>query len=631
MRLRFLWLLPSVSVCCMAAGPRVQTTNPGEQGPVPVLKTDSHAVVVDVVVTKGDEAVTGLHKQDFTVLEDGKSVTIDFFEEHTAKTLPPGTLPALAKMPPNVYTNVPPAPESDSVNVLLLDTLNTDRPDQAYVHQQMISFLKTMQPGLRVAVFVLGSKLRMVQGFTTDSSILRDAVNDKKNGVKIEADTSVTHSLQDKFDDFEDKARLAGMGMSAAGLEALATLQANTAGYQADQRVAMTLEALNYLSRYLAGVPGRKNLIWFSSSFPVTVFPSPKEKQSFGQIREYSAALKETADLLTVSKVAVYPVGAEGMMVDHGSDGVIPSNGPVDIEGGDLNNRAGAIPSQRPADFMLPYANENAARSNKIMAMEQLAADTGGKAFYNTNDLNAAMMHAMENGAHYYTLVYAPTNKKMDGSYRRIEVKTSAGKYNLAYRRGYNADDTNKMNKSRKSATSSAIQSANVPAANPVGTADPTPLRQLMARGMPSSTQILYGVRVLPAAPQPAPTAIRAGYNAKLPSPTTRYTADFLIDWKKVQLLPASDGSHTGMIRLELLAYDRDGKALNWTGQTMGLTLDAKTYTAIQHSGIPAHLEIDLPNTDIYLATGVYDFSANKGGTLEIPVNYSKFAMAASQ
>ena len=64
-----------------------------------------------------------------------------------------------------------------------------------------MNFLKTMQPGLRVAVFVLGSKLRMVQGFTTDSSALRDAVNDKKNGVKTEADTSVTRSLQDKFDD----------------------------------------------------------------------------------------------------------------------------------------------------------------------------------------------------------------------------------------------------------------------------------------------------------------------------------------------------------------------------------------------------------------------------------------------
>ena len=601
MRLRFLWLLPPVAVCCLAAGPHVQTTAPVDQGPVPVFKAHSHAVVVDVVVTKGDDAVTGLHKQDFQVLEDGKPVTVDFFEEHTAKTLPPGAAPALEKMPPNVYTNVPPAPESDSVNVLLLDTLNTDRQDQAYVHQQMVNFLKTMQPGLRVAVFVLGSKLRMVQGFTTDSSVLRDAINDKKNGLRMEADTSVTRSLQDKFDDIEDKGRLADMQMGAAGFEALSDLQQGFAGYQADQRFAMTLEAFDSLSRYLAGVPGRKNLIWFSSSFPVTILLSPKDKQNIGQVRQISAALRETEDLLTVSKVAVYPIGAEGMMVNHGSDGVIQSNGAVDVEGGEVNSRSGAVVSHRPSDFMTPFANENAARSDKIMAMEQLAADTGGKAFYNTNDLNAAMMHAIENGAHYYTLVYTPTNKKMDGSYRRIEVKTTAGKYNLAYRRGYNADDTQ---------TADAKSSA-------------APLHALLISGMPSATQVLYGVRVLAVTPQPAPDAKREGKNAKLTGPTTRYSIDFMVRWSDVALETAADGTHRGKIQASLLAYDRDGNAVNWTGVTQGMALKPEIFAAIQKSGVPMHLEIDLPSSAAYLETGVYDWSSGKAGTLEVPVSGS--------
>ena len=601
MRLRFLWLLPPVAVCCLAAGPHVQTTAPVDQGPVPVFKAHSHAVVVDVVVTKGDDAVTGLHKQDFQVLEDGKPVTVDFFEEHTAKTLPPGTVPALAKMPPNVYTNVPPAPESDSVNVLMLDTLNTDRQDQAYVHRQMVNFLKTMQPGLRVAVFVLGSKLRMVQGFTTDSSVLRDAINDKKNGLRMEADTSVTRSLQDKFDDIEDKGRLADMQMGVAGFEALSNLQQGFAGYQADQRFAMTLEAFDSLSRYLAGVPGRKNLIWFSSSFPVTILLSPKDKQNIGQVRQISAALRETEDLLTVSKVAVYPIGAEGMMVNHGSDGVIQSNGAVDVEGGEVNSRSGAVVSHRPSDFMTPFANENAARSDKIMAMEQLAADTGGKAFYNTNDLNAAMMHAIENGAHYYTLVYTPTNKKMDGSYRRIEVKTTAGKYNLAYRRGYNADDTQ---------TADAKSSAD-------------PLHALLIRGMPSATQVLYGVRVLAVTPQPAPDAKREGKNAKLTGPTTRYSIDFMVRWSDVALETAADGTHRGKIQASLLAYDRDGNAVNWTGVTQGMALKPEIFAAIQKSGVPMHLEIDLPSSAAYLETGVYDWSSGKAGTLEVPVSGS--------
>jgi len=566
-----------------------QGTSSSGQRQQPLFKANTHGVVVDVVVTKGEAPVTGLHKQDFEVLEDGKPVTVDFFEEHSAKTLPPGALPAMPKMPPNVYTNVPPAPESDSVNVLLLDTLNTDRQDQSYVRQQIMNFLKNMQPGIRVAVFVLGGKLRMVQGFTTDSSVLRDAINDKKNGVSPEADTSVTRSLQDKADDVEDKRRMALINMSPAGMEVLSALQANTASYQADQRVVMTLDALNYMARYLAGVPGRKNLIWFSTSFPITFFPSTKEKQTFGQMREYSAALKE---------VAVYPIGAEGMMAEHMYDPIINGRGPTDFEGGQVSSRKGPGSSARGGDEMNPNVNESAARADKIMAMEQLAADTGGKAFYNTNDLNAAMVHAIENGAHYYTLVYTPTNKKMDGSYRRIGVKAATGKYSLAYRRGYNADD---------SATASTKPEAD-------------PLHALLMRGMPNSTQMLYGTRVVPVTPQPAPEAKRAGKNAKLSGPTTRYSVDFMIRWTDVAWETSADGTHRGKIQAELLAYDREGNAVNWVGVTQAMELKPELFAPIQKSGVPVHLEIDLPNSDVYLETGVYDWETAKAGTLEIPI-----------
>jgi hypothetical protein len=80
-----------------------------------------------------------------------------------------------------------------------LDTLNTDRQDQNYIRKNILDFLKNMQPGVRVAIIVLGSNLRRLQGFTTDSSALRAAVNDGKNGLSMEADRSVTQSNQDKL------------------------------------------------------------------------------------------------------------------------------------------------------------------------------------------------------------------------------------------------------------------------------------------------------------------------------------------------------------------------------------------------------------------------------------------------
>ena len=621
-------LLAAVVIGHSAAALHAQTSQPTAQNSVPVIRSDTRAVVVDVVVTKGlDQPVDGLHKQDFQLIEDGKPQAIDFFEEHTAVQAPPNIQPAPA--PPNVYTNVPAVQASDSVNILLLDLLNTDREDQVYVNRQIVKYLNSKPQGARVAIFTLSTKLQIIQGFTTDSSVLRNSLDYTKNGVSTEK-TPASQSKQGKQSDIEEVQNLEVIHAGAIAIEQVKQAQANLASYRANDRVQMTLEALQNLARYLSAVPGRKNLIWFSGSFPISVFPSANQKQFTGPMRHYSEAIKGTAELLTISKIAVYPVDAEGLVGSHPMGA--GNAGPPDGGGSAPANWQGAGFSQGQTPGSDPGSGGHSATADKMAAMEQLAADTGGEAILNTNDLAAATARAINNGAHYYTLVYSPTDKKMDGRYRRIEVKLDERKYKLSYRRGYYADDiekAGKVEKVDKSAASPRAQSAHVDDANREsgledkleGGADPTPLRQLMARGMPSSTQIVYGVRVLPATPQPALAAPRAGYNTKLPGPTTRYAVDFLIDWDKVLLQPGPDGSHTGMIRLELLAYDGDGKALNGTGEIMNMSLDAKTFASVQHSSIPAHLEIDLPRTSIYLATGIYNLKSNKAGTLEIPID----------
>jgi VWFA-related protein len=568
-------LLPSIH----AQNPKAQNLAGDSSQQPPVFKTNARAVLVDVVVTKGnDEPVPALREQDFQVLEDGKPQSIDYFEEHTAKVLPLEALPALPKMPPNVYTNVPPAPPSDDVNVLLLDSLNTEKQDQVFMHKQILEFLKGMQPNTRCAIFTLGSKLRFIQGFTSDSTALLAALNDKRNAPEKDP---AHQSMSDKADDAADLAKLSVMlgGRSDGGIDAFREAQQDHADFQGAERTMMTLEALNYLARYLAEVPGRKNLIWFASSFPVTIFPTPSQRQAMSQERIYASAVRRTADLLTFSKVAVYPINAQGMMVEHGMES--DSAGP---------GRMGDIRS---------YSGEASDRSSTIFAMEELAADTGGKAFYNTNDLNMAMQRAINDGSHYYTIAYTPTNKKMDGKYRKIEIKLTAGKYKLAYRRGYNADDTGSV--------------AEEPGSDP--------LRPLLKRGLPSATQLLYGVRALPATAQPATNATHAGKNPKLACPCTRYSVDFMIRWTDVALEKQGDNIRQGKISVGLMAYDRDGNAVNWEGAIQGMKLQPDVYTAIQKSGIPSHMEIDLPNTGAYLETGVYDWGTGKAGTLEIPLH----------
>jgi VWFA-related protein len=136
-----------------------------------------------VTNSKGD-AVTGLHKEDFEVLEDGKPQTVSTFEEHHG--VPPTQI-KLPALPPHVYTNFPVTQTADSLNVLLLDALNTPTRDQTYVHAQMIKYLKTIPPGTRVAIFTLASRLRMLQGVTSDSSELRAVLNSAPAGTRPSA------------------------------------------------------------------------------------------------------------------------------------------------------------------------------------------------------------------------------------------------------------------------------------------------------------------------------------------------------------------------------------------------------------------------------------------------------------
>jgi VWFA-related protein len=569
----------------------------------PIFRTTTREVVVDVVVTKNNgEPVAGLGKQDFALREDGKPQIIDFFEERTISTPMPNALPTMPPMPAGTGTNVPPAPESDVVNVLLLDTLNTEQPEQAYVHREVMDFLSHMQPGTRVAIFILGSQLRFVQGFTTDTSALIAALNDKRNGMKVEKNHAA-RSRSDEADDAAAVAQLQVMQASPFAIEAIQKAQADSRAFDYGARASMTFEALNYLGHYLAGVPGRKNLIWFSSSFPVILFPTVEQSQKIKQnaaVPGYLDRVRTTADLFTISRIAVYPIDAEGMMTEH--------IGEAEAAGPGLGGAAGHAGSQTDS-VMSPYNAGAAEHASTMNAMEQLASSTGGKAYFNTNDLNAAMRHAINDGSNYYTLGYSPTENGMDGSYRQIEIKLAKGKYKLAYRRGYNAEDT------PMSGASSDMDS----------------LAPLLQFGMPSATGILYGVRVEPAAIQPGPDARRAGQNERLDVPFTRFDVDLIVRAQDVVLQSEPQGDRTGKILVGLKAYDRDGNAVNWQGDSETLDIRPDQYSTVQDKGLPAHLEIDLPsNMNVHLVTAVYDSNSGKAGTLEVPVSVPPASRSSS-
>jgi hypothetical protein len=211
------------------------------------------------------------------------------------------------------------------------------------------------------------------------------------------------------------------------------------------------------------------------------------------------------------------------------------------------------------------------------------------------------MAHAVNSGSHYYALAYSPSDQKKDGKYRAIQVKLLRGDYKLAYRRGYYAEKT----------TSQSDADHSTPA---------DPLLRLMAFGLPDSTQIVYKVRVQPSNPQPAGDAPHAGGNTELKAPFKRYVVEYAISAEDLRLKLTRDGVRQGNVEAMLTAYDFSGKPLNFVARKFALELRPNAYEEAKTIGLQLRQEIDVPQEDFYLRTGIYDPSSGLAGTLGIPL-----------
>ncbi len=581
-----------------------QTSAPASGAALSTFKAKVRVVLVDVVVTNNKgQPVPGLHEDDFEVREDGKPQTVANFDEHSGA---PPTVLKLPPLPPHVYSNAPVTQTADSLYILLLDALNTPTRDQAFVHKEMLKYLKTIPPATRVAIFTLSSRLRMVQGVTADSSELLAALNDKKGAAGPHASpllpSDVENDSNRQLVDFlitadggnptvsqTDSAGTTAPAAAVDPVEVMQQFQADTAAYLMQARVRLTLQALQQLGHYLADIPGRKNLIWFSGSFPAGILPDAGLVNPFSSVDDFQKEIRKTTQLLAADDVAIYPVGAEGLA----ADAVYEANS------AEVSQSRGQTQMR---DQLQQMRSDSQARDSGHSIMEQLAKDTGGQAFYNTNGLGQVLTRVINEGAHYYTLSYTPTDTNMDGKFRRIEVKLHNGKYKLAYRRGYYALD------------SETTQSAG-------RTPDADPLLPFMDRNLPDLSQVIYEIRVLPANPQPAPDAPRIGGNPALKGPVTRYSVDFAVWAPSLKLDPTPDGAHRGAVEVMTIAYDREGKPLNFVGGADQIILRPQAYAAILQRGYRIHEEIDIPKDAAYLRTGVYDLKASTAGTLGLSLH----------
>lgn len=202
-----------------------------------VFRSDVRRVPLDVIVLdKSGNPVRGLTKADFVVEEDGKRqnvLSFDWFDGKATEFVPP-KIPAL---PANTFVDLPTAPEHGPLYVLYYDMVNTPLTQQMSAYKQLLDFADHAQPGTRIALFANVAGLHLIQGFTSDHALLRTAINYRGPGPHM------------------PKVFLYG----------------NNYGFE---DAGAALSNLKFIAQYLNGIPGRKNLLWVSSEFPIPVGPT---------------------------------------------------------------------------------------------------------------------------------------------------------------------------------------------------------------------------------------------------------------------------------------------------------------------------------------------------------------------
>ena len=504
-------------------------------------------MVLDVVVTdKNGQPVYGLKRSDFTVLERDEKMTLQTFEEHRAdQAPPPASLPAKQVLAPNVFSNVGDTPDNGPLNVVLMDALNTPMTDQMYVREQMLEYARKAPEGTRIAILGLSNRLYLLQGVTTDPAVVKAAAQ---------------------------------------------MFMAEKAPVPPQLRGRYTLAAIDELARYLSGLPGRKNLIWFAGSFNLGIVPDGDRANRFGSLANFADDAKRTANLLTRSRVAVYPIDALGLFSDP-----------------DLSAGVALPPGAQmlgPSAWQISDGKFLGQRADKKITMNMLAERTGGKAFYDTNGLKDALQQAINNGSNYYTLAYAPTDRKWDGRYRSVRVKLEQSDVDLFYRQGYFAyDPSTPRAREGESQPMSVMHSA-------------------MLLGGPNPTQILFTVKIEPAAKSENNLPPTNQPNVKkMKPPYRRYTVSYDVNLRTVTFKTIQDGIHQGYLEFEISLYSSDGELMNAIGEMVRVKVPAATYESRQQSGWKFQQNIDAPaKGECFLRIAVHDVSNDRVGAVEVPL-----------
>ncbi len=399
-----------VSAALVCAGLLAQTQ------PSPTFKTNTNLVIVNVAIKdKSGKAIEDLKKEQFTLFEDGKPQQIAVFE---LQRLNGETLPALEAPAPTLKTRgpvetkpTPPAPApatpdqlKDRRLIAMFFDLSSMQPaEQIRARDAAVKFIDTqMTASDMVSIMTLTNELRVVQDFTDDRETL----------------LSVIQSL--RVGDSSELAALAATGADATDDSGEFTADDTEFNiFNTDRK----LSALEDATRKLAPFPQKKALVYFSSGIGKTGVDNQSQ-------------IRATVNAAVRANVSFYPIDARGLVA--------------------LTPAGDATVASPKGTGVFTGSTQTSARTSFHDTQDTiytLAANTGGKALLDSNDLTLGIKAVQTDISSYYVLGYYSANPAQDGKYRHVTVKVAPlpESAKIDYRKGYYAAKVwGKMNSSDK-------------------------------------------------------------------------------------------------------------------------------------------------------------------------------------
>jgi VWFA-related protein len=446
---RFVLLLPA-----LAAAPAFGQL---QAGSAPLLEqVEVNVVNVDVHVTDSSgKPVSGLGRQDFELLEDGKPVKLTNFDAVTGDRVPvhaaaPSPLPvAPANAAARTAAAPPLAPVAEEQRlhlVLYVDDFNLSPAHRARVLGPLRKFLaERLAPTDRVMVVSYDQGVRIRQPFTSDPAALAAALDQIATLAPANDLGSARRAAFRAFLDLQ--------GIEPCDLRVVQPIESYAETTR--QEVLRSLRGLTLLVNSLAGVPGRKAILHVSDGIPLSPGqdlyemlyqlcggvsnglsnaaaggPSAKPTDSATHYdgthalldaTHYSTAndFRRLTSHANAQGVPFYTLQASGL---GGAD-----SGAAEFDPGE---RALQLPSV-----------ERSLRDNLQDSLTVMATDTGGRAILNANDPTPDLGQLRADFETYYSLGYSPEHHG-DGKEHQIEVRVKRSGFRLRYRKGYRDEPT---------------------------------------------------------------------------------------------------------------------------------------------------------------------------------------------